>query len=85
MRGPWVALLAGAGLLAGCSDPDGRPLSAAERREVSQRYADTVRAITPLLDSLCASNHEALVAELADSLYRERVADLERQAKRLGR
>ena len=73
------------GAAAACGDPDGRPLSAAERREVSQRYADTVRAVTPLVDSLCAANHVALVARLADSIYRERVADLERQAKRLGR
>lgn len=73
------------GLLVGCGEPEERPLSAAERRQVSQRYADTVRAITPLVDSLCEADHDALVAALADSLFAERVADLERQSKRLGR
>ena len=80
-----AALLALGGALAGCGDDEGRPLSSSERRAVSQRYADTVRAITPVVDSLCEAHHDALVAALADSLLDERVADLERQAKRLGR
>lgn len=81
-----AAALAGAALLlAGvwaCTDDGPPPLTSAQRKEVSTRYADTVRALTPLVDSACAADHGALVARLADSLYRERLADLERQRKR---
>lgn len=66
----------------GCSKEKPRALSTSERKEVSQRYADTVRLLTPLVDSLCKVNRDQLVRQLTDSLYADRVADLERQRQR---
>ena len=65
-----------------CSNDKPRSLTAAERKQVSQRYADTVRMLTPIVDSLCQANRQALILQLSDSLYAERVADLERQRQR---
>jgi len=66
----------------GCENSKERPLSASSRKVVSQRYADTVRTLTPIVDSLCDLNREALVAQLSDSLYKVRIEDLNRQRKR---
>lgn len=65
-----------------CDDQKERPLSAKARKQVSQGYADTVRKYTPTIDSLCEARQNALIAELTDSLYQARIADLERQRKR---
>jgi len=65
-----------------CDDQKERPLSAKSRKLVSQGYADTVRKITPIVDSICEANQDKLVAELTDSLYNVRIADLNRQRKR---
>ncbi len=66
-----------------CEQEVERPLNAQERKVVSQRYADTVRTLTPIVDSLCYANRSALVAHLADSLYADRVVDLERERKQV--
>ena len=65
-----------------CDDGSEAPLNAEARKAISQRYADTVRVLTPIVDSLCTANKEKLVAHLADSLYEVRIADLNRQRKR---
>lgn len=65
-----------------CDDQTERPLNASARKLVSQGYADTVRSLTPIVDSLCELNQDKLVAELTDSLYQMRIDDLNRQRKR---
>ncbi|MFK8056059.1 MAG: hypothetical protein AB8F78_08075 [Saprospiraceae bacterium] len=65
-----------------CEEQKEKPLNAATRKLVSQGYADTVRILTPIVDSLCELNQEKLVAELTDSLYNVRITDLNRQRKR---
>jgi len=65
-----------------CNDQKEQPLSSAARKTVSQRYADSVRTLTPIVDSLCKVNQNALISELTDSIYKVRIADLERQRKR---
>ena len=68
-----------------CGDDDAdRPLNQQERKIVSQLYADSVRTLTPIVDSLCTANRDALVAQLADSIYAERVLDIQRQRQRFG-
>ena len=59
-----------------CADTEERALTSAERQRVSQLYADTVRVLTPIVDSTCAARQDELVATYADSLYRLRLADL---------
>ena len=78
-----AALTAGVVLLlvSACREPTERPLTARERQEVSQRYADTVRLLTPIVDSLCEAGRPALVAAYVDSMYASRVAELQRQRK----
>jgi len=65
-----------------CDDQKESPLSANARKLISQGYADTVRILTPIVDSLCTANKPTLVAHLTDSLYNVRIADLNRQRKR---
>lgn len=65
-----------------CEDQKEKPLSPTERKLVSQGYADTVRVLTPIVDSLCEVQKEALISHLTDSLYNVRIADLNRQRKR---
>lgn len=65
-----------------CEDSSEKPLNSEARKAISQRYADTVRVLTPIVDSLCTANQEQLATQLADSLYEVRIADLNRQRKR---
>ena len=65
-----------------CTDETDVTLTIEERKQVSQRYADTVRHLSPIVDSLCEVNRDALINELADSLLRDRIADLERSRNR---
>ena len=73
----WVTLLA-LGAVA-CADDQRDELTQAEREQVSQAYADTIRAIANAIDSTCRVERPALVARLADSLVEVRLADIERQ------
>ena len=68
--------------LGACGDQKDSPLSATERKLVSQGYADTVRILTPIVDSTCQANKERIVSQFTDSLYKVRIADLNRQRKR---
>ena len=72
-------------LASACESDTERPLSNQERKQIAQRYADTVRTLTPIVDSLCRVQQPALVAQLADSIFAVRRDDLERQRKRFGR
>ena len=65
-----------------CGSEGTDQLTAAEREEVAQRYADSVRAISASTDSACARAREARVARLADSIYEVRLADIERERSR---
>ena len=80
---PLLTLLAGALTLTltlpACTDDPARPLSSAERKAIASAYADSVRLLTPRYDSLCEATFDAQVATLADSLFRDRRDDLERQ------
>ncbi len=63
-----------------CGEPEQRPLTNEERELVAQGYADSVRAIATLTDSLCKLRQPDLVSYLADSIYEVRLGDIERQA-----
>ncbi len=75
------ACCAAVGLTA-CSPDEPESLTPAQRKIVAQMYADTVRILQPDADSLCFRENPQLVAELTDSIYQDRRADLERQRKR---
>ena len=80
-----VAAVLTAGLLLpsliACGEHEERKLSQSERRQVSQRYADSVRYLSPLVDSACVADKPALAAALADSIYAVRLEDLRRHGK----
>ncbi len=83
-KGPY--LLACALLLfaaQGCGSVEEDVLSNAEREEVAQRYADSVRTISARVDSLCLVNRPGVIAHLADSLVELRLADIERQKSQI--
>ena len=83
LYGAAVALAAGLAVVsfAACGENEERKLSQAERRRVSQRYADSVRYLSPLVDSACVADKDELAAALADSIYAVRLADLRRHGK----
>ena len=74
--------MVGCGVAAGACGGGGEPpLSAVERETVAKAYADSVRALTAVVDSACAADTPGLVAQLTDSLYALRLADIEAQRK----
>lgn len=48
-----------------------------DRDIISKRYADSIRILTPIIDSLCTANHDKTVTEIADSIFQERKQDLQ--------
>ncbi len=76
----WAFLLGLSAVTFACEDSAPRPLSNTERELVAQGYADSVRTLASLTDSLCEMRQPDLVAYFADSLYEVRLGDIERQA-----
>ena len=79
----WIAALAGIGAwLSGCGGEAPR-LTIAQRRTADSLYHESAQRLAAELDTLCAQKRDSVVLFFVDSLYDVRLAEIERQLKRI--